>query len=509
MTTSPPIYSDGFTLESIIMASHDGGDKNSALTYNFWKNGTASTLTALPAIGGTAYANEIGRDDDGAKYFNGKISEIILYSPLLSPGETAAVQYYLASRYTDSVLPTVTGVTPLNGATNVAANTTLTATFSEDMDPATITVTTFTLNGVTGAVTYDPATRTATLTPSGILAGNTTYAAAITTAVKDLAGNALTSNYTWSFTTTALSQFNVTAQAAGTGAGSISSNPAGISVNYPPGTTGVSSFMQYSDLVLTANASSGSTVSWGNCAAAGGAAEGNGTSSSTCSFSNLNAAKTVTATYTLNTYTITATAGSGGTISPPGTTTVNYGDNQTYTISADTGYHITDVKVDNVSQGVISNYTFSGVTAYHTIEASFAIDTFTITGAVTVGGTGLPGVVMNGLPGNPLTDGDGIYSVTVSSGWTGRVTPLKAGYILNPVFLDYNTITANQTNQNYIGTLDTTPPVYYDQFSAPDIDAARWDSWEFVREIRDFSGQGNYSPRQPPMGHRLHRTVWN
>ena len=72
MTTSPPIYSDSFTLESIIMASHDGGDKNSALTYNFSKNGTASTLTALPAIGGTGYANEIGRDDNGTKYFKWK-----------------------------------------------------------------------------------------------------------------------------------------------------------------------------------------------------------------------------------------------------------------------------------------------------------------------------------------------------------------------------------------------------------------------------------------------------
>ena len=82
-----------------------------------------------------------------------------------------------------------------------------------------------------------------------------------------------------------------------------------------------------------------------------------------------------------------------------------------------------------------------------------------------------------------------LFQVAVSSGWTGRVTPLKAGYILNPIYLDYNNIATHQTDQNYIGTLDTTPPLYFDQFSVTDIDPTKWNSWEFVREIRAFDGE--------------------
>ena len=67
----------------------------------------------------------------------------------------------------------------------VAANSAVTATFSEDMDPATISTSTFTLTGPSGpvpaTVTYDTASKTATLTPtsgSG-LAFNTAYTVTI------------------------------------------------------------------------------------------------------------------------------------------------------------------------------------------------------------------------------------------------------------------------------------------------------------------------------------------
>lgn len=110
----------------------------------------------------------------------------------------------------DTTAPTVTAVVPLNGAVNVAIGTRITATFSEDMDPATINGTTFrvvntTLGGtaVAGNVTYDAASRTATFTPTvpATLAVSTNFTATITTGAKDLARNALASNYVWSFTT--------------------------------------------------------------------------------------------------------------------------------------------------------------------------------------------------------------------------------------------------------------------------------------------------------------------
>ncbi len=48
-------------------------------------------------------------------------------------------------------------------------------------------------------------------------------------------------------------------------------------------------------------------------------------------------AKSITATFTINSFTITVTAGSHGTITPPGPTTVNYGGNQHYTITPGPG----------------------------------------------------------------------------------------------------------------------------------------------------------------------------
>jgi uncharacterized protein (TIGR03437 family) len=99
--------------------------------------------------------------------------------------------------------PTVTSTVPANGAVGVAIGNKLSAVFSTVMNPATITASTFTLTQgttpVSGAVTY--AGTTATFGPAGTLAPNTKFTATITTGAKDAAGNALASNYVWSFTT--------------------------------------------------------------------------------------------------------------------------------------------------------------------------------------------------------------------------------------------------------------------------------------------------------------------
>jgi hypothetical protein len=103
----------------------------------------------------------------------------------------------------DAVTPAVTATTPSAGATGVAVNTTIRATFSKSMNASTITTSTFYINnGVTGTVSYDAGTNTATFTPSANLALNTTYTATITTGVKDTGGHPMAANKTWSFTTT-------------------------------------------------------------------------------------------------------------------------------------------------------------------------------------------------------------------------------------------------------------------------------------------------------------------
>ncbi|MHB8853304.1 MAG: Ig-like domain-containing protein [Ignavibacteriaceae bacterium] len=99
--------------------------------------------------------------------------------------------------------PTVSSTNPLNNATNVALNQKVAATFSTTMDASTITTATFTLmqgtSFVAGTVSYSGTT--ATFAPGSNLAPNTVYTATITTGAKDLSGNALASNYVWTFTT--------------------------------------------------------------------------------------------------------------------------------------------------------------------------------------------------------------------------------------------------------------------------------------------------------------------
>jgi len=100
--------------------------------------------------------------------------------------------------------PTVVSVGPPNGSNGICPNTIVVATFSEAMNPSTISTTTFTLAGaasVAGQVTYDAPSHVATFTPTSNLALNTLYTATITTGAQDLFGNPLASNFVWSFTT--------------------------------------------------------------------------------------------------------------------------------------------------------------------------------------------------------------------------------------------------------------------------------------------------------------------
>jgi len=104
---------------------------------------------------------------------------------------------------TDAIAPTVVSVNPADLAAAVPINTQIAATFSEEMDPATLTTTSFTLdagaNSVAGSVAYTG--MTATFTPDEDLAGDTLHTARITTSALDLAGNALEATYVWTFTT--------------------------------------------------------------------------------------------------------------------------------------------------------------------------------------------------------------------------------------------------------------------------------------------------------------------
>jgi len=121
-------------------------------------------------------------------------------------GNTMAADYtwtFTTGSLADLLPPLVSATTPLNLAPAVALNSALTATFSEPMNPLTITSANFTLargaTPVAGAVTY--AGVTATLDPTVDLLPNTVYTATITSAASDLSGLRLPANYVWTFTT--------------------------------------------------------------------------------------------------------------------------------------------------------------------------------------------------------------------------------------------------------------------------------------------------------------------
>jgi len=119
--------------------------------------------------------------------------------------------------------------------------------------------------------------------------------------------------------------------------------------------------------------------------------------------------------YTPATYTITATAGTGGSISPSGSSSVTEGNSKTYTIAANSGYKIADVKVDVSSIGASSTYTFSSVSSSHTISATFASAASLSAGGVTLGDGG-SGTLKSG---NVTKSG---YGITVS-------LPVTASYV--------------------------------------------------------------------------------
>jgi methionine-rich copper-binding protein CopC len=102
----------------------------------------------------------------------------------------------------DTTPPTVTSELPGVNATNVAQNSTVTTTFSEPVQSATISLVLVDSGGhsVAGAISYNAGTNTVTLTPSSVLAASTTYSATVSGAT-DLSGNVMTAPFTWSFTT--------------------------------------------------------------------------------------------------------------------------------------------------------------------------------------------------------------------------------------------------------------------------------------------------------------------
>lgn len=110
---------------------------------------------------------------------------------------------FTASESTDDTDPTISLTNPGNDARDVERNIAIEATFSEEMNPLTINTLTFILKQgatvISGNVDYSGLK--ATFYPTNALSAETVYTATITSGAKDMAGNSVSNDIEWSFTT--------------------------------------------------------------------------------------------------------------------------------------------------------------------------------------------------------------------------------------------------------------------------------------------------------------------
>ena len=189
---------------------------NCATLYSATSTPTVSVTAAAPVgtVAGTVSCTGSGT---GVIFTpSNPLANNTLYTAMITTGALDTQGEPMASSYSWSFLtvpaptaPTVIATVPTpNGVTGVPTSQAVQATFSEAMNPATIVspATNFTLTApggvaVAGAVTYAVAGSVATFTPTSALTASTTYVATIKTGVQDLSGNALASQYQWTFTT--------------------------------------------------------------------------------------------------------------------------------------------------------------------------------------------------------------------------------------------------------------------------------------------------------------------
>jgi len=89
--------------------------------------------------------------------------------------------------------------------------------------------------------------------------------------------------------------------------------------------------------------------------------------------------------------------------------------------------------------------------AAKSVTATFRLNTYIITG-----NAGVAGATINYAGGSTTANESGSYTITVSYGWSGTVTPSKTGYTFMPASRDYPNVTANKSGEDYAAT-----PTYY------------------------------------------------
>ena len=161
---------------------------------------------------------------------------------------------------------------------------------------------------------------------------------------------------------------------------------------------------------------------------------------SSYTFDTVTINKTISAKFKGQTFTITSSAGTGGMITPVGTSIVKYDSSIKYTITPNAGFVLDTIFVDSIPVDSISSYTFDTVTINKTISAKFKVQTFTITSSAGTGGMITP-------VGSSIVKYDSSIKYTI--------TP-DAGFVLDTLFVNgikvdsissytFDTVTINKT----------------------------------------------------------------
>jgi uncharacterized repeat protein (TIGR02543 family) len=169
---------------------------------------TASTFTLMdgttPVLGVVGYSGTTATFNPTSNLVFDKVYTATITNAATNLNGTAIAENYVWTFSTGAnIAPTVISTDPVNLAVNVPIDKTISANFSMEMNPATITTSTFILmDGATpiaGVVGYTGTT--ATFNPTNNLELDKEYTATVTNGVTDLDGNAMATNYVWTFST--------------------------------------------------------------------------------------------------------------------------------------------------------------------------------------------------------------------------------------------------------------------------------------------------------------------
>ena len=364
--------------------------------------------------------------------------------------------------------PVVIATDPLNNATGVPLNKTITATFNMAMDPLTINATTFTVKQgsttVAGIVTYSGTT--AYFTPTLPLTLNTLYTATITSGAKNTVGVALANNYTWTFTTGTLTSPTVISTDP-------VSNATGVVLNKV-----ISATFSEAMNPLTINATT-FTLMQGTTVVTG-----------TVTYSGLTAYFTPTTNLLASTvYTATITTGAKN---PAGTGLAN---NYVWTfttgtavspivISTDPANNATGVPLNKIvtstfnmvmdpltinattftikqgTNAVAGTVTYSGSTAYFTPAVAFTSNTI-YTATITTGAKNLAGTPLANNYVWTFTTGTNLAPTVISTDPTSNAVNVPLSKVItatfsmpmDPLTINFTTFTLNRSGTPVVGTV--------------------------------------------------------